>query len=141
MADNLYQFTGKVKLCQVFPGFFSRDFFFCFCWKNLPSFGLAKKKVFGSTLLSRNSPEKGRFLLIIIFARQSCSSSACSRLYLCFAFSLLFIIYSFIIKKTFILTTRFLHFWCIYYNHRKQLLNKMPQVIWNKLFHNTCREP
>ena len=71
MADNLYQLTGKVKLGQVFPCFFSRNFFFCFCWKNLPSFGLAKKKVFGLTLLSRNSPEKGRFLLIIIFARHS----------------------------------------------------------------------
>lgn len=71
MADHLYQFTGKVKPCQVFPWFFSHDFFFCFCWKNLPSFGLAKKKVFELTLLSRNSPEKGRFLLIIIFARQS----------------------------------------------------------------------
>lgn len=76
MADNLYQFTGKVKPCQVFPRFFSRDFFFCFSWKNLPSFGLAKKKVFGLTLLSRNSPEKGRFLLIIIFARQSWSTPA-----------------------------------------------------------------
>ena len=70
MADNLYQFTGKVKLDQVFPRLFSRDFIFCFCQKNLPSFGLAKKKVFGLTLLSRKSLEKGRFLFIIIFARQ-----------------------------------------------------------------------
>ena len=74
MADNLYQFTGKVKLDQVFPRLFSRDFIFCFCQKNLPSFGLAKKKVFGLTLLSRKSLEKGRFLLIIIFARQGCVS-------------------------------------------------------------------
>ena len=75
MADNLYQFTGKVKLDQVFPRLFSRDFIFCFCQKNLPSFGLAKKKVFGLTLLSRKSLEKGRFLLIIIFARQGCTTS------------------------------------------------------------------
>ena len=61
VADNLYQLTGKVKLGQVFPRFFSCDFLFCFCWKNLPSFGLAKKNFFFLFLLSRKSLKKGRF--------------------------------------------------------------------------------
>ena len=51
-------------------------FSFVFAGKTSLLSGLAKKKGFGLTLLSRNSPEKGRFLLIIIFARQSCPTTA-----------------------------------------------------------------
>lgn len=37
-----------------------------------PFFRACEEKSFGLTLLTRNSTEKGRFLLIIIFAHQSC---------------------------------------------------------------------
>ncbi len=64
--DNLYHFTRKVKLCQVFPCFFSCDFFFCFCWKDLPSFRLAKKKFSGYFYFLANLLKKGGFFLIFL---------------------------------------------------------------------------
>ena len=55
-----------------------------------------------------------------------------------------FIICSFIIKKSFMISSRFLHFSRIYFNHRKKNIqnqsNRRQEVILNKLFHNTCRE-
>ena len=61
MTYHFYNFTGKVKLGQVFPRFFSRDFFFLFLDKNLLSFWGCEEIFSCSNLLSRKSEKLGRF--------------------------------------------------------------------------------
>lgn len=61
MAYHFYKFAGKVKLCQMFPGFFSRNFFFLFFGKNLLSFWGCEEILSCLNLLSRKSPKLGRF--------------------------------------------------------------------------------
>ena len=61
MTYYFYKFTGKVKLCQMLPGFFSRDFFFLFLDKNLLSFWGCEEIFYCSNLLSRKFPKLGRF--------------------------------------------------------------------------------
>ena len=61
MTYYFYKFTGKVKLCQMLPCFFSRNFFFLFSDKNLLSFWGCEEIFSFSNLLSRKSPKLGRF--------------------------------------------------------------------------------
>ena len=61
MTYYFYKFTGKVKLCQMLPGFFSRNFFFLFSDKNLLSFWGCEEIFSCSNLLSRKSAKLGRF--------------------------------------------------------------------------------